>query len=104
MRNGDVRRLCVALVHNRVTVAVPGPDPQPAALGWQLEQRRQTGPAITALCAGALSGSEMRVLRWRPSPALEALLSEYASVRLEGTLPARDAERHVALPRRAAAH
>lgn len=90
MRNGDVRRLCVALVHNRVSAVRPGTDPQAAALGWQLERSRTSSNAMAALCAGALSGRGATADRWRPSAALEALLTEYAGVQIERALPARE--------------
>lgn len=90
MRNGDVRRLCVALVHNRVSAVRPGTDPQPVALGWHLERSRASSNAMAALCAGALNGRGGASGRWRPSAVFEALLTEYAGVQVERSMPARE--------------
>lgn len=88
MRNGDVRRLCVALVHNRVSAA-PSADPLPAALGWQLEHGRTSAVAMAALCAGALTGAPAAERHWQASPALATLLDEYRAVRLARAAPLR---------------
>ena len=88
MRNGDVRRLCVALVHNRVS-ATPSADPLPAALGWQLERGRTSATAMAALCAGALAGPPAPDRRWQPSATLTTLLDEYRAVRQLRAIPLR---------------
>ena len=54
MRNAELRRACLALVHNRVRAATPGADPQPIALGFQLEQGGISPRAMIALCSGVL--------------------------------------------------
>lgn len=90
MRNGDVRRLCVALIHNRVSAA-PSADPLPAALGWRLERGRTSAAAMAALCAGALAGPPAPDRRWQASTALATLLDEYRAVRHERAIPLRAA-------------
>jgi hypothetical protein len=82
MRNGDVRRACLALVHNRARAAVPAADPLPVALGWHLERAGTSLSAMTALCAGALADATPGA-RWQPSAALRGLLGEYGAVRRE---------------------
>jgi hypothetical protein len=78
MRNGDVRRTCLALVHNRVRTADAAADPPPVALGWQLECGRSSAAALAALCAGVLAGASAPS-RWQPSATLRALVSEYGA-------------------------
>jgi hypothetical protein len=75
MRNGDVRRTCLALVHNRVRTADAAADPPAVALGWQLERGRWSPAALAALCAGVLAGASAPSC-WQPSATLRALLSE----------------------------
>ncbi|MBX3024332.1 hypothetical protein KF840_05420 [bacterium] len=89
MRNGELRRYCLALVHNRVCAAAPTTDPVPLALGWQLENGRASARAMGMLC-GAVTGAGPA--RWRPSSDLRALLREYHDTRQEGALGARAAE------------
>lgn len=75
MRNVELRRACQALVHNRVRATTPGNDPEPIALGYQLEQGGISQPAMVALCSGVLRGA--RGADWRPSSTLRSLLLEY---------------------------
>ena len=67
----------MALVHNRVRAAAPGADPQPIALGFQLEQGGISPRAMVALCAGVLRSAPGS--GWRPSAALLSLLTEYGA-------------------------
>lgn len=93
MRNAELRRYCLALVHNRVCAAEPASDPLPLALGWQLENGRVSARAMGMLC-GAITGAGPA--RWRPSADLRALLCEYADARQEeppGGRAARERER-----------
>jgi hypothetical protein len=82
MRNGDVRRACLALVHHRVSALAPSADPLPVALGFHLARGQSSLNAMAALCAGALADAATPV-RWQPSAALRALLGEYGAVCLE---------------------
>lgn len=82
MRNGDVRRACLALVHSRIHALASNGDPPPLALGWHLERGRSSLNAMAALCAGALVDAATP-LRWHPSAGLLALLDEYGAVRLD---------------------
>ncbi|HSP98409.1 MAG TPA: hypothetical protein VL049_14375 [Candidatus Dormibacteraeota bacterium] len=84
MRNADVRRACLALIHDRLDAESPALDPPPVALGWHLEHGCAAVRAMAARCAGILAGGE--ATRWRPSPVLRALLGEYGAVRLEWTV------------------
>jgi hypothetical protein len=79
MRNAELRRACVALIHNRVRAAAPAEDPVPSAIGWHLENSQVSAGAMSALCAATVAG--VRTARWRPSAALRALLREYHEVR-----------------------
>lgn len=82
MRNGDMRRACLALLHHHVSAPAPSAEPAPVALGWHLERGRPSLNAMAALCGGALADAA-RAPRWRTSTALRALLGEYRAVRLE---------------------
>ena len=96
MRNGDVRRACLALIHSRVHALVSNGDPPPLALGWHLERGRSSLNALAALCAGALATAAVPV-RWQPSAGFLALLDEYGAVHLarraEHAAPARAVRR-----------
>ena len=81
MRNAELRRACLALVHNRVRAATPGADPLPIALGFQLEQGGISPRAMVALCAGVLRTAGGTP--WRPSAELRTLLLEYRAASAE---------------------
>ena len=84
MRNADVRRACLALMHHHLQ-AVPGPaEPAAVALGWHLENGGTSANAMAALCGGALAGRAAASARWQPSDALRTLLEEYGVVRRDG--------------------
>ena len=80
MRNADVRRACLALMHHHLRAVPAAADPAPVALGWQLENGRTSANAMAALCSGALAGLATAPSRWQPSDMLRALLEEYGHV------------------------
>ncbi len=80
MRNADVRRTCLALIHYCLSLEQTGAPPAPSALGWQLENGGASLKAMAALCSGAFAGRDMARERWAPSDALRALLAEYSIV------------------------
>lgn len=71
----------LALVRNRAG-HVRGGDPRPAALGWHLQSAEVALAPMLRLCLRVLAQvAPVATRRWRPSPALRALLTEYQSVR-----------------------
>jgi len=81
MRNADVRRACLALMHHHLQAVPAAAEPAAVALGWHLENGGTSGNAMAALCGGALAGRAAASARWRPSDALRTLLEEYGLVR-----------------------
>lgn len=100
MRIAEVRHACLVLIQHRLGAETRTTDPQPVALGWHLENSRASAAAMAALCASAMAGAGPA--RWRPSPALRALLGEYGTVRRAPRIGGRDRRSRQAARGRAA--